>query len=92
MSKIDSESLVMIEKVERYVGFWELYVKLQKAVMKNPIIVVKNGAQEYTKTNPAVNDLNKINTSLIALGKDMGIDAPAEMANSATSSARDELL
>ncbi|MHA3066585.1 P27 family phage terminase small subunit [Lacticaseibacillus saniviri] len=73
MTKINPESEIEVEKVDRYVSLVKLYQKLQKEANKNPVIVVKNGAQEYVKTNPALNDMNKISTSLIALGKDMGL-------------------
>lgn len=92
MAKIDKTSEIQKEKVERYVSFWELYSSLYKNVKKMPMIVVKNGAQEYVKTNPAVSELNKINNSMIALGKDMGLDAPEELAKAATSDMRGDLL
>lgn len=73
MTKINPESEIEVEKVNRYISLVRLYQKLQREANKNPVIVVKNGAQEYVKTNPALNDMNKISTSLIALGKDMGL-------------------
>lgn len=92
LGKIDSKSEVQLEKVRRYVSFVKLYDKLNKEVMRNPMIEVKNGAQEYTKVNPAVAELNKINNSLIALGKDMGLDAPSAIADQAIGDAKSDLL
>lgn len=42
----------------------------------NVITIVKNGKQEFTKTNPAITEMAKINTQMINLSKDMGLSAP----------------
>jgi len=74
--QINSESQVESEKVERYLSLVKTYRKLQKAANKEPMIIVRNGTQEYTKVNPAIGDMNKISGSLIALGKDIGLSSP----------------
>lgn len=76
LSQVNEDSQVEREKVERYVSLTETYKKLQKEAIKNPVITVENGSQRFIKTNPAINDMNRINSSLIALGKDMGLATP----------------
>lgn len=76
LSGIDQDNQVELEKVERYLALTKTFKKLQKEASKHPIVVVENGSQRFVKTNPAINDMNRINASLIALGRDMGLSAP----------------
>lgn len=76
MKQVNPESAIAMEKAYRYLSLAELYQKLQEVAMKQPMIVIKNGKQEYTKTNPALTDINRINGALIALGRDMGLTSP----------------
>lgn len=89
LRQVNQESQVDIEKVERYVALAKMFQKLQREANKKPMVVTKNGAQEFTKANPALADMNKINSSLIALGRDMGLTAPPAEAKKAGYSASD---
>ncbi|EPD10321.1 gp1 [Lacticaseibacillus paracasei subsp. paracasei Lpp48] len=76
LSQIDKTNPIETEKVDRYVSMVDMFYKLQKEAIKQPIIEIENGSQHFTKSNPALADMNKINASLISLGKDMGLSAP----------------
>ncbi|MDE3295900.1 hypothetical protein [Lacticaseibacillus rhamnosus] len=76
MAQIDPNSAVAVEKVKRYISMVKVFNKLQADVLKHPTITVVNGSQKYTKTHPGINEMNRINGALIALGKDMGLSAP----------------
>jgi phage terminase small subunit len=75
--RIDRKSKVQQEKVERYLNLVKIYYMLDEAIEKYGVLVTtENGAQRFTKPNPAIAEKNKINSSLIALGKDLGLDIP----------------
>jgi len=77
LKRIDSKSKVQREKVERYLNLVRLYYMLDEAIEKHGVMITTiNGAQRFTKPNPAIAEKNKINASLIALGKDLGLDTP----------------
>lgn len=75
LKKIDENDAVQIEKVERYLNLLSLYYQLDESIKTlGTMITTINGSQKFTKPNPAIAEKNKINSSLIALSKDMGID------------------
>lgn len=76
LEKIDTADPVAIEKVDRYCSLMSMYYTLDAVVGDNVITIVKNGKQEFTKTNPAITEMAKINTQMINLSKDMGLSAP----------------
>lgn len=76
MARIDRGSKVQTEKVERYCSLVGMYRKIEKYVGNDVLITVKNGKQEYTKSNPGLAEMSKINTQLINLSKDLGLSAP----------------
>lgn len=94
LRQVDADSAIALEKVERYVSLTQTFYLLKKNVAEyGPVVVTKNGAQEFTKTNPAIDAMNKINSQLIALGKDMGIDVlPAPSEKPAIETAADAML
>lgn len=73
LSQVDSSNPIDLEKVDRYVSMVKVYHELQKTAIESPTITIDNGKQHFVKSNPALGDMNKINASLIALGKDMGL-------------------
>lgn len=78
LKRIDKKSGVQIEKVERYINLVRIYYMLDVAIKElGVMITTENGAQRFTKPNPAIAEKNKVNNSLIALGKDLGLDTPA---------------
>lgn len=75
MAHIDKNSNVKVEKVERYINLIEIYYMLDAAIEEfGVMITTENGSQKFTKPNPAIAEKNKINASLIALGKDLGLE------------------
>ncbi|GIP63356.1 hypothetical protein J32TS6_19110 [Virgibacillus pantothenticus] len=77
LTRINSEDSIQLEKVDRYINLLELYYKLDESIEDlGTMITTENGSQRFTKPNPAIAGKNKINSSLIALGKDLGLDNP----------------
>ncbi len=74
--KINKDDPVAVEKVERYCSLMTMYYSLDAVASSDVVTVVKNGSQEFTKTNPAIAEMAKINTQMINLSKDMGLSAP----------------
>ncbi|WDQ20876.1 hypothetical protein PTW40_14315 [Lactiplantibacillus plantarum] len=71
LSKIDSESAVEREKVDRYISLLKAFYKLDRLIKPDNLLVkIENGKQSYWKSNPAIAEKNRINTALIALEKD----------------------
>lgn len=76
LKQVNSDSAIALEKVARYVTLTNTFASLDKAVKQmGAIVVTENGSQSFTKTNPAIDAMNKINSQLIALGKDMGLQS-----------------
>jgi len=72
MSRIDTEDLVQVEKVERYIDLVKSFRRVNKIINdEGESIVTENGAQRFTKAHPLIGERNKINASLIALWKDI---------------------
>ncbi|WP_421426049.1 P27 family phage terminase small subunit [Streptococcus suis] len=70
MSLINKKSQIEVEKVERYLNLVKIYKELDKTLKKDGyMIVVKNGAQTFLKTNSAIGEKVKINQALIKLGE-----------------------
>lgn len=78
LKQIDKKSKIQLEKVERYLNLVGIYYKLDESIEEHGVtITIINGSQQFTKPNPAIAEKNKVNSSLIALGKDLGLAAPA---------------
>ncbi len=72
MSRINQDDITVVEMVDRYLTLLKVFRDAEKAVMKNGAQVeVKNGGQEYTKSNPLISDMKNINAQLINLKKDI---------------------
>ncbi|MGE1041252.1 P27 family phage terminase small subunit [Bacillus wiedmannii] len=82
MNSIDITDLVEVEKVERYIDLVKAFRKINKTINKEgESVTVKNGAQVFVKAHPLIGERNKINSSLIALGKDIKFVAKANIPN-----------
>ncbi|MEF2965045.1 P27 family phage terminase small subunit [Paenibacillus sp. M1] len=93
LGRVDPKSKIQLEKVERYVNLVEIYYQLDKAIKDHGIMITTiNGSQEFTKPNPAIAEKNKINTSLIALGKDLGLDTPVKPAGESEDDSKNDLI
>ncbi|ASZ66163.1 MULTISPECIES: P27 family phage terminase small subunit [Bacillus cereus group] len=72
MNSIDVEDLVEVEKVERYIDLVKAFRKINRTINKEgESVTVKNGSQVFVKAHPLISERNKINSSLIALGRDI---------------------
>lgn len=70
MDRINKESPLEVEKVQRYCDFVDVLRELQKKLKEQGVIsVTKNGSQEFTKAHPALNEINKINSQLLNIEK-----------------------
>ncbi|MGG0645484.1 P27 family phage terminase small subunit [Bacillus mycoides] len=78
MNSIDTDDLVQVEKVERYIDLVNAFRKINKTINKEgESVTIKNGSQVFIKAHPLISERNKINSSLIALGRDIHfIDKP----------------
>ena len=70
MSRINTDDLMEVKKVNRYCELLELDIKCQEAIAAEGVsIVIENGSQRFVKSHPSINDRLKINAQLIALEK-----------------------
>lgn len=75
MERIETDDLVMVEKVERYIDLVKSFRKISKTISKEgESVTTVNGSQKFTKAHPLIGERNKINAQIIALGKDLGLD------------------
>lgn len=80
MGRIDKEDLMQVEKVERYVNLVSLFNELEKDIKEHgTMVVTENGAQKFTKPNPAIAEKVKINTSLLHIEKSFGFTPAANV-------------
>ncbi|MGH0867367.1 terminase [Bacillus toyonensis] len=72
MNSIDTADLVEVEKVERYIDLVKAFRKINKTITKEgESVTIQNGSQVFVKAHPLISERNKINSSLIALGRDI---------------------
>lgn len=68
MQRIDQDDLMEVDKVKRYIALVKQIRKVQTAINKKGVTVTTtNASQEFTKANPALNELNKLTKTLITL-------------------------
>ncbi len=73
MDRIDTNDLVEVEKVERYIDLVRSFRKVTKKInQEGESITVENGAQKFTKAHPLIGERNKINASLLNIEKSFG--------------------
>ncbi|QOS90228.1 P27 family phage terminase small subunit [Peribacillus sp. JNUCC41] len=81
MMRINCDDLIEVDKVKRYIAIVKQIRKLQSVINKDGVMMTTiNASQEFIKTNPALNELNKLTKTLIALEKSIKfemMDAPA---------------
>ena len=66
LSRIDNTDPVEVEKVGRYLKHIEMYRRMERTVKKEGVsTTTKNGSQEFVKSHPLLNEMNKINSSLL---------------------------
>lgn len=70
MSKIDTDDLMEVKKVRRYIKLLEMDHLCDEAIERDgSTIVIENGKQRFVKSHPSMNDKTKINSQLIAIEK-----------------------
>ena len=76
LDRIDTNDLAEVEKVERYIDLVKSFRKVNKTINEEgESVVTENGSQRFTKAHPLISERNKINSQLIALGKDIKFKA-----------------
>lgn len=70
MARIDTDDLLEVDKVNRYIKLRELDLACNEAIEKDgATITIENGSQRFIKAHPAMNEKNKLNSQMIALEK-----------------------
>lgn len=70
MARIDTNDLLEVDKINRYIKLRELDLACNEAIEKDgATIIIENGSQRFIKAHPAMNEKNKLNSQLIALEK-----------------------
>ena len=65
-NRIDTSNPVEMEKIERYIDYIESYRRMSKIVKKEgESQETINGHQRYVKAHPLLNEMNKVNTSIM---------------------------
>lgn len=94
LERIDQFDILEISKVKRYIAIEKQIRKLQQAINRDGVMVTTvNASQEFIKANPALNELNKLTKTLIALEKSIKFTSfaePAEKENNAEPKDNDE--
>jgi hypothetical protein len=73
MSMIDTDDLVQVDKVERYIDLVKSFRRINRIITKEgESITTKNGSQTFTKAHPLISERNKINASLLSIEKSFG--------------------
>ncbi|MRX70855.1 terminase [Bacillus lacus] len=87
MARIDTDDLLEVDKVNRYIKLRELDLACSEAIDKDgATIVIENGSQRFIKAHPSMNEKSKLNSQMIALEKSInftnGSLVPASPASS----------
>lgn len=70
ISRIDTDDLLEVDKVNRYIKLRELDIACNEAIERDgATITIENGSQRFIKAHPAMNEKNKLNSQMIALEK-----------------------
>lgn len=94
LERIDQLDILEVSKVKRYIAIEKQIRKLQRSINKDGVMVTTvNSSQEFIKANPALNELNKLTKTLIALEKSIKFirfDEPSKKENDKNSKDNDE--
>lgn len=72
MSKIDTSNPVEVEKVGRYLKHVEIFRRMERTIKKEGVsVTTKNGSQRFVKSHPLLNEMNRINSSLLSIEKSL---------------------
>ncbi|WP_209794448.1 P27 family phage terminase small subunit [Cytobacillus luteolus] len=68
MSRIDTNDLVQVEKVERYINLVNSIRRINRIIKsEGESITTENGPQRFTKAHPLIGERNKINSALLSI-------------------------
>lgn len=85
LERIDTNDLVQVEKVERYIELVESFYRINKIIEEEgESVTTINGSQRFTKAHPLISERNKINASLLSIEKSFGFDNEKEPTYSAS--------
>lgn len=66
MKKIDTTSLIEVEKVERYIDHIESYRRMEEIIsVEGESVTTENGSQKFVKSHPLLTEKNKVNTAIL---------------------------
>lgn len=75
LEQIDNSNIVQLEKIDRYMNLLSIFYDLDQEIDEHGrLVVTENASQRFLKPNPAVNEKNKINSSLLSIEKSLGLD------------------
>lgn len=70
LSRIDTSNPVEVEKVGRYLKHIEMYRRMERKVKKEGVsVTTENGSQSFVKSHPLLNEMNKVNASIMNIEK-----------------------
>jgi len=70
MSRIDTSNPVEVEKVGRYIKHVEMFRQMEKKIKEEGVsVTTENGSQKFIKSHPLLNEMNRINSSLLSIEK-----------------------
>lgn len=70
MSRIDNTDPVEVEKVGRYLKHIEVYRRIERTIKKEGVsVIVDNHGQTFVKSHPLLNEMKKVNDSLLNIEK-----------------------
>lgn len=70
MSRIDKTNPVETEKVGRYLKHIEMYRRMERTVKEEGVsVTTENASQSFLKAHPLLNEMNKINSSIMNIEK-----------------------
>src|SRR5690242_5016707 len=70
MERINSDDLVQVEKVERYIELVKTFNRINKIVSsEGESVVTTNASQTFTKAHPLIGERNKISAALLNIEK-----------------------
>lgn len=70
MSRVDTTNPVEVEKVGRYLKNIELYRRMERTVKKEGVsVTIENGSQTFVKSHPLLNEMNRVNASIMNIEK-----------------------
>lgn len=79
MDRIDTEDLLQVEKVERYIQHVESYRRMDETIKEEgESVTTENASQKFVKAHPLLTERNKVNAALLNIEKSFGFTVPDE--------------